>query len=68
MAGGSDDLKNLLGEESAAKATLKNIFTKIWSSAPEAIAEAVLKFVERIKQGYSYSPVLIELVIFELIL
>ncbi|EPB77654.1 phosphomannose isomerase type I [Ancylostoma ceylanicum] len=50
LAGGSDDLKNLLGEESAAKAALKKIFTKIWSSPPEEIAQAVLKFVERIKQ------------------
>ncbi|RCN44138.1 phosphomannose isomerase type I [Ancylostoma caninum] len=50
LAGGGDDLKSLLGEEPAAKATLKKIFTKIWSSAPEEIAQAVLKFVERIKQ------------------
>ncbi|KAL6725123.1 hypothetical protein Aduo_019935 [Ancylostoma duodenale] len=50
LAGGGDDLSSLLGEESAAKAALKKIFTKIWSSTPEEIAQAVLKFVGRIKQ------------------
>ncbi|VDK53377.1 unnamed protein product [Cylicostephanus goldi] len=49
LAGGSGELENLLGGDAAAKAALKNIFTKIWSSTPEQLAEAVQKFISRIK-------------------
>ncbi|VDM75543.1 unnamed protein product, partial [Strongylus vulgaris] len=50
LAGDSGELGKLLGDDAVAKAALKNIFTRIWSSPPEQIAEAVLKFVARIKQ------------------
>ncbi|KAK6759684.1 hypothetical protein RB195_021326 [Necator americanus] len=50
LVGDAVQLKDLLGNESTAKIALKKIFTKIWSSASEDIAEAVQKFVSRIKQ------------------
>ncbi|KHJ74912.1 phosphomannose isomerase type I, partial [Oesophagostomum dentatum] len=46
----SDELKNLLGDEAGAKAALKKIFTKIWSSSPEDIAIAVQKYTHRLKE------------------
>lgn len=45
-----DDLKKLVAEdESIARKTLKNVFTKVWSSKPEDISKAVKAMVERLE-------------------
>ncbi|KAK6033122.1 phosphomannose isomerase type I [Ostertagia ostertagi] len=51
LVGNCDDLKKLLdSNEAVARQMLKHVFTKIWSSPPEAIAKAVQAFVTRISK------------------
>ncbi|KAK5969556.1 hypothetical protein GCK32_007395 [Trichostrongylus colubriformis] len=52
-----ENLERLLdSNEAVAKQTLKNVFTKVWSSSPEAIAKALQAFVARISKDFVSDP------------